>query len=160
MSHIVLLSCTKSKLDKPSKAKDLYSPSPTFQKTLEYGKSLKPDKMYILSAKYHLVPLDKTLSPYDLTLKDMKKDDKEEWGKKVISQMKSSGMNLDKDKFTFLTGTEYMKPITKYIPDSNIEVPLKGKRMGERMKWLNDKIKNIKEIYKTIKNIIYETLQK
>jgi len=82
------------------------------------------------------------------------------WGEKVIQQMKSSGMNLDKDKFTFLTGTEYMKPITKYIPDSNIETPLKGKRMGERMQWLNSKIKNIKEIYKVIKNLIYETLQK
>jgi hypothetical protein len=160
MAHIVFLSCTKSKLDKPAPAQDLYSPSPTFSKTLEYGKSLKPDKMYILSAKHHLVPLTKTLSPYDLTLKDMKKEDKEKWGEKVIQQMKSAGINLDKDKFTFLTGTEYMKPITKYIPDSNIEVPLEGKRMGERMKWLNSKIQNIKEIYKVIKNLIYETIKK
>jgi hypothetical protein len=47
MSRIVLLSCTKSKLDKKSPAYQLYSPSPMFQKTLEYGKSLKPDKMFI-----------------------------------------------------------------------------------------------------------------
>jgi hypothetical protein len=33
-----------------------------FKKTLEYGKSLKPDKMYILSAKHFLVPLNKGTS--------------------------------------------------------------------------------------------------
>jgi flagellar biosynthesis GTPase FlhF len=47
-----------------------------FRKTLEYGKRLKPDKMFILSAKHHLVPLDQKLEPYDLTLKDMKADEK------------------------------------------------------------------------------------
>ena len=31
MAKIVLLSCTKSKLDKPAPAKDMYSPSPMFQ---------------------------------------------------------------------------------------------------------------------------------
>lgn len=160
MSHIVLLSCTKAKLDKPSLAKELYSPSPTFQKTLDYGKQLNPDKMYILSAKHHLVPLDKTLSPYDLTLKDMKKDEKEKWGEKVISQMKSVGINLEKDRFTFLTGSEYMKPLTKHIPDSNIETPLEGKRMGERMKWLNSQIKKVNEIIKKIKTIIYEHIKR
>jgi hypothetical protein len=102
MSTIVILSCTKSKLDKPSQAQDLYSASPMFKKTLEYGKSLKPDKMYILSAKHFLVPLNKVLAPYDKTLKEMPKDEKEAWGEKVISQMKSSGINVDKDKFIFL----------------------------------------------------------
>jgi hypothetical protein len=158
MAHIVLLSCTKSKLDKPAQAQDLYSPSPTFRKTLEYGKSLKPDKMYILSAKHYLVPLTKKLAPYDLTLKDMKKEEKEKWGEKVIQQMKSADINLNKDKITFLTGTEYMKPLIKYIPSSNINTPLEGKRMGERMKWLNNQIKKIQETFKTIKNLIYEYL--
>ena len=133
MSSIVILSCTKSKLDKPSQAQDLYSASPMFKKTLEYGKSLKPDKMYILSAKHFLVPLNKVLAPYDKTLKEMPKDEKEAWGEKVISQMKSSGINLEKDKFVFLTGSEYMKPLLKYIPESNIEKPMDGRRMGERL---------------------------
>jgi hypothetical protein len=114
MSRIVLLSCTKSKLDKKSPAYQLYSPSPMFQKTLEYGKSLKPDKMFILSAKYHLVPMNKELEPYDLTLKTMKGDEKKSWGQEVLKQMKSSGLNPTQDKFIFLTGSEYMKPLTDY----------------------------------------------
>ena len=111
MAKIVLLSCTKSKLSKPSPAQELYSASPMFKKTLEYGKSLDPDKMYILSAKHHLVPMTKVLSPYDKTLKEMKKDEKEKWAEETIKQMKSAGLSLDKDHFVFLTGSEYMKPL-------------------------------------------------
>jgi hypothetical protein len=160
MSTIVLLSCTKSKLDKPSQAQDLYSASPMFQKTLEYGKSLKPDKMYILSAKHFLVPLTKVLAPYDKTLKEMPKDEKQAWGEKVISQMKSSGINVDKDKFIFLTGSEYMKPLLEYIPEGNIEKPMEGRRMGERLQWLNSQIKKLHEVAKRIKKIVYEYFSK
>jgi len=55
MSTVVLLSCTKSKLDYKAPAQELYSASPLFRGTLTYGKSLNPDKMYILSAKHYLV---------------------------------------------------------------------------------------------------------
>lgn len=160
MSIIVLLSCTKSKLDKPSQAQDLYSVSPTFKKTLEYGKSLKPDKMYILSAKHYLVPLTKVLAPYDKTLKEMPKEEKEAWGEKVLSQMKQVGINPEKDHFIFLTGTEYMKPLLKYIPENHTEMPMAGKRMGERMQWLNQQIKGIKEIVNYVKKILYEYFSK
>jgi hypothetical protein len=160
MSTIVILSCTKSKLDKPSQAQDLYSASPMFKKTLEYGKSLKPDKMYILSAKHFLVPLNKVLAPYDKTLKEMPKDEKDAWGEKVISQMKSSGISLEKDKFVFLTGSEYMKPLLKYIPEGNIEKPMEGRRMGERLQWLNSQIKKLHEVAKHIKKLVYEYFSK
>jgi basic membrane lipoprotein Med (substrate-binding protein (PBP1-ABC) superfamily) len=131
-----------------------------FKKTLEYGKSLQPDKMYILSAKHHLVPLNKELAPYDKTLKEMPADEKEKWGEETVKQMKSAGLNLNKDKFIFLTGSEYMKPLTKYIPDSNIEKPMEGRRMGERLKWLNTQISKLNELFNKVKNMIYECLSK
>jgi len=160
MAKIVLLSCTKSKLDHAAPAQELYSASPMFQKTLEYGKSLKPDKMYILSAKHHLVPMSKKLEPYDLTLKEMDKEDKEKWGEEVFSQMKKAGIKPDSDKFVFLTGSEYMKPLAEYIPKENIEKPMDGKRFGERLSWLNSQVEKIKETIKRIKNLIYEIITK
>jgi len=158
MSKIVLLSCTKSKLSKPSPAQDLYSASPMFQKTLEYGKSLKPDKMFILSAKHHLVPLNKVLAPYDKTLKNMSKEEKEKWTVETVKQMKSKGLDLNKDTFIFLAGSEYIKPLVPYI--KNIENPMKGKRLGERLKWLNSQLKQINEILKKLKKLIYEIFKK
>jgi hypothetical protein len=160
MAKVVLLSCTKSKTKHAAPAQELYSASPMFQKTLEYGKSLKPDKMYILSAKHHLVPLTKTLEPYDKTLKEMPKDEKEKWGEETVKQMRSSGINPEKDKFVFLTGSEYMKPLAKYIPDGNIEKPMEGKRFGERLKWLNSQVQKLTEAFKRLKNLIYESLKK
>lgn len=160
MAKVVLLSCTKSKTKHAAPAQELYSASPMFQKTLEYGKSLKPDKMYILSAKHHLVPLTKKLEPYDKTLKEMPKDEKEKWGEETIKQMKSSGINPEKDTFIFLTGSEYMKPLAKYIPDGNMEKPMEGKRFGERLKWLNSQVQKLSEAFKRLKNLIYEALKK
>lgn len=160
MAKVVLLSCTKSKTKHAAPAQELYSASPMFQKTLEYGKSLKPDKMYILSAKHHLVPLTKKLEPYDKTLKEMPKDEKEKWGEETIKQMKSSGINPEKDHFIFLTGSEYMKPLAKYIPNGNVEKPMEGKRFGERLKWLNSQVQKLSEAFKRLKNLIYEALKK
>jgi len=160
MAKVVLLSCTKSKTKHAAPAQELYSASPMFQKTLEYGKSLKPDKMYILSAKHHLVPLTKTLEPYDKTLKEMPKDEKEQWGEETIKQMRLAGINPEKDTFVFLTGSEYMKPFNQYIPDGNMEKPMEGKRFGERLKWLNSQVQKLTEAFKRLKNLIYEALKK
>lgn len=159
MARIVLLSCTKAKLDKPSPAQDLYSPSPMFQKTKAYGETLKPDKTYILSAKHHLVPMEKELEPYDLTLKNMKKDEKNKWGETVISQMKEKGINPQKDTFIFLARSEYIKPLKDHIPEENMETPMEGKRMGERLSWLNKQVEHLKEIFQKLKKRIYEILK-
>jgi hypothetical protein len=160
MSTVVLLSCTKSKLDHKAPAQELYSASPLFRGTLTYGKSLNPDKMYILSAEHHLVPLDRVLYPYDKTLKNMPADEKEKWGEIVIKQLQKEGIDLNKDKFIFLTGSEYMKPLLKYISEENISTPMEGLRLGERMRWLNAQIRKITEIFKRVKNLIYECLTK
>jgi hypothetical protein len=159
MSTIVLLSCTKSKTPYEAPAQELYSASPMFQKTLEYGKTLKPDKMYILSAKHHLVPLTKRLKPYDKTLKEMPKEEKEKWGEETYREMKRAGINPEKDKFIFLAGNEYIKPLLKYIPESNIENPMEGKRFGQRLKWLNSKLNQLKETIYKIKNYLYELIK-
>lgn len=160
MATIVLLSCTKSKTPYEAPAQELYSASPMFQKTLEYGKTLKPDKMFILSAKHHLVDLNQKLKPYDLTLKDFTAEEKEKWGEEVYREMKQRGINPDKNKFIFLAGSEYVKPLLKYIPKSNVETPMGGKRFGQRLKWLNSQLNKLQELFIKIKNQIYEIIKK
>jgi hypothetical protein len=53
-----------------------------------------------------------------------------------------------------------MKPLTKYIPEDNIEKPMDGRRMGERLQWLNSQIKKIKEVVSKFKKLIYEAFKK
>ena len=104
------------------------------------------------------VPMTKVLEPYDKTLKEMPKDDKKAWAEETIKQMKSHKLNLENDQFIFLTGGEYMKPFKEYI--ANIETPMEGKRMGERLQWLNSQIGKITETFKRIKQFIHECITK
>jgi hypothetical protein len=85
----------------------------------------------------------------------MKADEKAAWGEKVISQMKAKGINPEKDTFTFLTGSEYMKPLTGVM--KNVKTPLANKKFGERLKWLNSQLG---EAIKYIKNLIHEAISK
>jgi len=63
MKRVVLISCVKQKQPGKARARDLYS-SPLFRKHLAYAELLAPDAIYILSARYGLVPLDAEIEPY------------------------------------------------------------------------------------------------
>ena len=52
-----------------------------------------------------------------------------------------------------------LKPLENFIPSENIEKPMEGKRMGERLSWLNSQAQKLKEIVKKIKKLIYEHLK-
>lgn len=70
MKTIVLISCVSKKLNHAAKARDLYV-SPLFKGNLAYAESLKPDVIYILSAKYGLLSQQDEITPYDVTLNAM-----------------------------------------------------------------------------------------
>ena len=55
-----------------------------------------------------------------------------------------------------MTGSP-LSSVLQYIPESNIEKPMEGKRMGERLKWLNSQIS---EVFTRLKKLIYEVLKK
>lgn len=139
MKTIVLISCGAKKAKEELKAENLYI-SPLFKKSLAYAKTLTTtDNIYILSAKHHLLPLDKVIAPYDVSLqKDItKKEDRTKWGKKVIEELKKVAV-IGKDKFIVLAGKNYVAPIENSL--SNLELPLKGKGIGQMLKFLNEKI--------------------
>jgi hypothetical protein len=153
MSRIVLISCVSRKGKTKTKAKDLYK-GPLFNNSLAYGQSLKPDKIFILSALHNLLDLDKEIEPYDVTLsyvspkkrkekpnlKVLTKAEANSWGKKVIEQL-GEVADLKNDKFIILAGQDYLTPIQNSL--TNIEEPLKGVGMFERPKKLKELIKKI-----------------
>ena len=70
MATVVLISCVKKKLGYAAPAKDLYI-SPLFRLSWKYAQTRNPNKIFILSAKYHLLDPEKVVEPYDQTLKRM-----------------------------------------------------------------------------------------
>jgi len=137
MARIILISCVSKKLGKRAKARDIYI-SPLFKYYLKYAKSLNPDKIFILSAKYGLLDLEKEIEPYNKTLIKMSSKEIKEWADNVLSQLKEAS-DLVNDEFIFLAGDRYRKYLIPYL--SNYKVPLKGLGIGRQLKYLKEKTK-------------------
>lgn len=148
MQKIVLVSCVATKLNRKAKAKDLYI-STLFKYSFAYAELLKPDKVYILSALYHVVEPERVIEPYNVTLCNIPKskrkpglivlnnEEKKKWGEMVIEQL-SKTTDLKLDKFIFLAGIEYIKPLQKSL--INFENPLSGLGQGKRIAYLKKKV--------------------
>lgn len=153
MKRIVLISCVSKKGNKKAKAEDLYK-GPLFTNSLAYGKKLKPDKIFILSALHHLVYLNQEIEPYDVTLSYVSPDKRKDkpnlkvlsaeearlWGQKVLKQL-SEVADLKNDEFTILAGQSYIKPIKSGL--TNINEPLKGVVQGKRPGKLKELIRTL-----------------
>jgi len=132
MRHIVLISCVSKKLGKPVRARDLYI-SPLFKFNLAFAESLKPEAIYILSAKHGLVKLDQRLVPYNETLNTKKVSEIETWAEKVLAQLHRVA-DLEHDEFIFLAGERYRRFILPRM--RHARVPLKGLGLGRQLQFL------------------------
>lgn len=137
MRKIVLISCASKKLKNKAKAEDLYV-SPLFKLNLSYARSLKPDKIFILSAKYGLVGLKDMIEPYDLTLNNLIAAKIKDWAERVIGQLKKM-VELEDDEVTFLAGNKYRKYLIYKI--KHYQVPLRGLGIGRQLQFLKNKTK-------------------
>lgn len=141
----IFIGCTSDKKHTTCKAKDMYMPSSLYRKALTYAeKVLKGDHIYILSAKYHLLPLNKTISPYNQYLGDFSARQKEEWYKETLSQMKSHHINFN-EKTVFLCGEDYYKGLKDEFSDCDCPY---GRQdgIGYVLKWLTKKNSGVEEI--------------
>jgi len=136
MKTIVLISCVSKKLPHMAKAKDLYISS-LFKLSLQYAKSLNVDGIYILSAKYGLLPLHQEIEPYEQTLNRMSGKERKQWAQGVLAQLRSVA-DLKNDKFIFFAGEKYREHLVPKI--EKYDVPLEKLRIGEQLRRLKNVI--------------------
>ena len=134
MKKIILISCVSQKLSQPSKAENLYISS-LFKYNLKYAKSLNPDKILILSAKYGVVELEQTIEPYDLTLNNMRDNEIKSWADNVLIQLKKQA-DINSDEFVFLAGVKYRKHLVRHL--HKFTIPLKGLKIGYQLQKLKE----------------------
>lgn len=111
---------------------DLYT-SPLFQGALRYAKSLKPDRIFILSAKHGLLGLDTEIGPYDMTLNDMSQAQVRSWAGRVLEQL-GQHVDLQNDHFVLFAGEKYRRYIVPRM--ASYEVPLQGMPIGKQLQFL------------------------
>jgi cytoplasmic iron level regulating protein YaaA (DUF328/UPF0246 family) len=134
MAKIILIACCKTKLYKDAPAYKLYC-SDLFKKSYQYAVKLNPDKIYILSAMYGLIPASMLIAPYNLTLNKMSHQKIKNWSNEVIGRLDLL-CNLQSDTFICLAGENYLKFLRPKI--NHVEEPLKGMGIGKRLQWLKN----------------------
>lgn len=135
---VVLISCVKSKLNVPAKARDLYI-SDLFRSALQYAYYLKAEKIFVLSAKYGLLELDQVIAPYEMTLKNMGEPQKRAWAAGVINSLRQK-TDLNKDLFIILAGENYRKYLIPAM--KNYQVPLEGLAFGQQLQELKTRVRS------------------
>ncbi len=136
MKKFVLISCVKTKLSYPAKAKDLYI-SDLFKKLHAYGKQLNPNAIFVLSAKYGLLKSNDIIDPYELTLNKMPIKEVKIWSQQVIEKL-GECTDLQNDNFIILAGEKYRRFLLPHI--QHYEIPLYGLTFGEQLSWLKKRI--------------------
>jgi hypothetical protein len=132
MKRAVLISCVSQKLPHAAFAKDLYV-SPLFKFCLRYSQTLKPDVVFILSAKFGLVALDQRLEPYNDTLNTKRDADIRQWAQGVLQQLRAK-IDLERDTVIFLAGEKYRRHLIDQI--KHAEIPLLGLSIGRQLQFL------------------------
>ena len=134
----MLISCVSKKLTYKAQAQDLYI-SPLFKMNLAYARTLNPDPIFILSAKYGLLELTQEVEPYDVTLNTMPANQIKAWAEQVIKQLRARDkIDLENDSFIFLAGMKYRKYLLPHLV--KYEVPMEGLPIGKQLQYLKRKL--------------------
>ena len=132
MRRIVLISCVSSKLSKSAPARELYI-SPLFKFNLAYAQSLKPDAIFILSAKHGLLAPGTVIAPYNETLNTKKDADIRAWAATVLKELEKEA-DIKKDEFIFLAGERYRRHLVPAL--AHVRIPLEGLGLGKQLQFL------------------------
>ena len=133
---IVFIGCVKLKQNKECKAEDMYISS-LFKYSLLYAKKLNPTNIFILSAKYGVLDLNKIIKPYEETLSDKNIYDKKRWAYKCYKQLEEKNIDFNEEAI-WLCGNNYNQYLSQKF--KNNKFPLANLRMGYRLKYLKDHI--------------------
>lgn len=139
--EIGLVSCVKTKQDKPAPPKALYTSS-YFRKMRSYAEQFHDD-WWILSAKHGLLAPDgPPIKPYEETLAGARVARKREWAEKVAAQLAGHGLLSEDVTLVFHAGKDYYEELLPRIKDSGvaIEIPTEGLAIGETQAWYADRL--------------------
>jgi cytoplasmic iron level regulating protein YaaA (DUF328/UPF0246 family) len=145
MKKVALISCVSKKLPSKAEAYKLYSPSVLFKAHWNYALQvlkLSPlnNEIFIISALHGLVhPMDK-IDPYNVTLKTMTQQAKQQWAQRVLTQLQNTFSNLNEINFIILAGKDYYEELIKLLPNYEI-IPKEPLPIGKRVQWFQEKIK-------------------
>lgn len=136
MATIGLISCVKRKGRQPAPAEFLYT-SDWFRKARAYVLSTC-DRWFILSAKYGLLQPQDVIDPYEQTLKNMSKPERQAWAAKVWEQLRP--FLHPGDQIIVLAGYRYREFLLPVLQkEHRVHLPLAHiSGLGNQQRWLQE----------------------
>jgi len=131
---VVLISCVSKKQSRKAKVQDLYT-STLFKLNLKYAEKLRPDKIYVLSAKHGLLSLNEEIAPYNQTLNEMTATEVKAWAAGVLRKLRRVS-EIEDTKYIFLAGDRYRKYLLPELKD--YVIPLQGLGIGKQLSKLKE----------------------
>jgi hypothetical protein len=133
---LFLVSCVSEKHPRPMPARELYC-SIWFQKARAFVEK-QTGEWLILSARYGLVEPDKVIEPYNETLNEQTIEERREWSKKVVQELRPhcpAGTSV-----VFLAGEKYRDFLAPALSElgCRVEIPMEGLAIGEQLRWLSE----------------------
>ena len=125
IKYSVFIGCGKKKRSRGTRAETLYIGT-YFKLCLALAKTITSEKdIYILSAKYGLIPLEKEIEPYEEKITSKNKEDRKKWVQSVGEQLKI----FPQGKRVFICSQQYYKYFEgiKLLPKMGI---------GLQMQWM------------------------
>ena len=138
--RIGLVGCVKKKQGLAVPARDLYVSTLFWGRRAYVERSC--DTWWILSAKHGLVHPLEVLAPYDMTLKDMGRDERRKWSRQVLKDLESLGNPQPGDVFEIHAGSEYrnfglVDGVRKL--GCEVDIPTEGLRIGVQLRFYADR---------------------
>lgn len=134
---IVLISCSKSKLDKPAPARELYT-GQLFRKAVAWAERHR-HQWFVISGLYGLVAPNQSIAPYNYSLKDRRGSrERESWAHHTVRALLPN--HLPKGSRAILIMPElYRRFIQPELDRASITYsnPLKHLSIGKQMQWLD-----------------------
>lgn len=131
---LALISCTKKKADHPCPAAELYRPSTFFGMAYEVARHHAGTTM-ILSAKYGLVRPEQILAPYEQTLADASRVERQRWAQSVHAQLRAVPEYQAATTVVWFAGESYRGELLPRVQHDGKEciVPMEGLAQGEQL---------------------------
>lgn len=140
---IALVGCSGPKLDRAAPARQLYT-SQLFRSALALAEH-RHDAVYVVSAKYELVPLDRVIEPYNLTMSVVAKEWRTIWGVRVWDSILRRHQGVDRQIYVY-AGKDYAQPIRQAgFHAATFHEPLARMQIGQRLRWLREQLAALTE---------------
>src|SRR5215217_1569295 len=136
---VALVGCGKAKLARSARARELYT-GPLFRAHLTEAEATC-SHVYVVSALHGLLPLGDEVEPYNVTLRDMQREERAAWGRQVVdslARLYPAGVV----ELQVYAGDVYAEPLRAALVESPREgwtlvEPLQGATQGARLRVLS-----------------------